>query len=180
MSQNPCFVIWEQVKHGEKNRHLKLVSVLDCACADVGLPAVPEQLMGVKEVRSMVQLTLCILAEPYSKWLCTKQDRTLNETPNGRHVPCDCSAAEPNLWSTCVEKCRGHCNALFKSLLFIRWFTAVWLECETTPHMLITTKWIQLCADISCRDCGSSLWLCPLYDSQGCLWVWSLTGMQST
>ncbi|KAM7406342.1 hypothetical protein PAMP_000724 [Pampus punctatissimus] len=32
----------------------------------VGLPAESEQLMGVREVRSMVQLTLCILAEPYS------------------------------------------------------------------------------------------------------------------
>lgn len=35
--------------------------------ADVGLPAVSEELVGVREVRSMVQLTLCILAEPYSK-----------------------------------------------------------------------------------------------------------------
>ncbi|KAM9860914.1 epithelial splicing regulatory protein 2 [Aulostomus maculatus] len=32
----------------------------------VGLPAVSEQLMGVKEVRSMVQLILRILAEPYN------------------------------------------------------------------------------------------------------------------
>ncbi|XP_042272756.1 epithelial splicing regulatory protein 2 isoform X2 [Thunnus albacares] len=32
----------------------------------VGLPAESEQLMGVREVRSMVQLTLCILAEPYN------------------------------------------------------------------------------------------------------------------
>uniref|UniRef100_A0A8D3BKQ1 Epithelial splicing regulatory protein 2 n=1 Tax=Scophthalmus maximus TaxID=52904 RepID=A0A8D3BKQ1_SCOMX len=37
--------------------------------ADVGLPAVSEQQMGVREVRSMVQLMLCILAEPYSKYL---------------------------------------------------------------------------------------------------------------
>lgn len=60
-------VIHEQVEHSQNNRQLKLVSVLNCVCADVGLPAVSEQLMGVKEVRSMVQLTLCILAEPYSK-----------------------------------------------------------------------------------------------------------------
>uniref|UniRef100_A0AAQ5YZI0 RRM domain-containing protein n=1 Tax=Amphiprion ocellaris TaxID=80972 RepID=A0AAQ5YZI0_AMPOC len=32
----------------------------------VGLPAVSEQVMGVREVMSMVQLTLCILDEPYS------------------------------------------------------------------------------------------------------------------
>lgn len=37
------------------------------SCADVGLPAVSEQQMGVKEVRGMVQLTLRMLAEPYSK-----------------------------------------------------------------------------------------------------------------
>lgn len=36
-------------------------------CADVGLPAVSEQMIGVREVRSMVQLSLCLLAEPYSK-----------------------------------------------------------------------------------------------------------------
>lgn len=38
-------------------------------CIDVGLPAVSEQLMGVREVGSMVQLTLSILADPYSKLL---------------------------------------------------------------------------------------------------------------
>ncbi|XP_044046581.1 epithelial splicing regulatory protein 2 isoform X4 [Siniperca chuatsi] len=41
---------------------LTLASMLEY----VGLPAVSEQLMDVKEVRSMVQLTLCILAEPYN------------------------------------------------------------------------------------------------------------------
>lgn len=46
--------------------------------ADVGLPAVSEQLMGVKEVRGIVQLTLGILAEPYSKSLCTTQGVTIN------------------------------------------------------------------------------------------------------
>lgn len=35
--------------------------------ADVGLPAVSEPLMGVREVKSMVQLVLCMLAEPYGK-----------------------------------------------------------------------------------------------------------------
>lgn len=49
---------WERVKR---------VGVLNCSRADVGLPAVPEPLMGVKEVRNMVQLVLCILDEPYSK-----------------------------------------------------------------------------------------------------------------
>lgn len=43
------------------------VSVLSLVCADVGLPAVSEQQLGVKEVTAMVQLTLQILAEPYSK-----------------------------------------------------------------------------------------------------------------
>lgn len=43
------------------------VGVLSLVCADVGLPAVSEQQMGVKEVTAMVQLTLGILAEPYSK-----------------------------------------------------------------------------------------------------------------
>lgn len=43
------------------------VKLLNCMCADVGLPAVSEPLMGVKEVRNMVQLVLCILDEPYSK-----------------------------------------------------------------------------------------------------------------
>ncbi|KAG7237845.1 hypothetical protein INR49_031739 [Caranx melampygus] len=33
----------------------------------VGLPAVSEPLMGVREVRSMVQLVLCMLAEPYGQ-----------------------------------------------------------------------------------------------------------------
>lgn len=37
------------------------------AGTDVGLPAVSEQMIGVREVNSMVQLTLCILDEPYSK-----------------------------------------------------------------------------------------------------------------
>uniref|UniRef100_A0A8C4INB3 Epithelial splicing regulatory protein 2 n=1 Tax=Dicentrarchus labrax TaxID=13489 RepID=A0A8C4INB3_DICLA len=41
---------------------LELPSMLEY----VGLPAVSEQLMGVREVSSMVQLTLCILAEPYN------------------------------------------------------------------------------------------------------------------
>lgn len=36
--------------------------------ADVGLPAVSEQQLGVREVRVMVQLTLRMLAEPYSKF----------------------------------------------------------------------------------------------------------------
>lgn len=49
------------------------VGVLNLVCADVGLPAVSEQLMGVKEVRGMVQVTLRILAEPYSKSLCTNR-----------------------------------------------------------------------------------------------------------
>uniref|UniRef100_A0A8C4IRQ7 Epithelial splicing regulatory protein 2 n=1 Tax=Dicentrarchus labrax TaxID=13489 RepID=A0A8C4IRQ7_DICLA len=44
---------------------LELPSMLEY----VGLPAVSEQLMGVREVSSMVQLTLCILAEPYSMLL---------------------------------------------------------------------------------------------------------------
>lgn len=52
------------------------VSLTVYVCADVGLPAVSEQSMGVKEVRSMVQLTIRILAEPYSKWLCIEQDLT--------------------------------------------------------------------------------------------------------
>lgn len=43
------------------------VSVLSLVFADVGLPAVSEQQVGVKEVTAMVQLTLQILAEPYSK-----------------------------------------------------------------------------------------------------------------
>lgn len=43
------------------------VGLLNCTCADVGLPAVSEPLMGVKEVKNMVQLLLCILDEPYSK-----------------------------------------------------------------------------------------------------------------
>lgn len=37
--------------------------------ADVGLSAVTEQLMGVREVRTMVQLVLSLLAEPYSELL---------------------------------------------------------------------------------------------------------------
>lgn len=43
------------------------VGVLSLVCADVGLPAVSEQQMGVKEATAMVQLTLQVLAEPYSK-----------------------------------------------------------------------------------------------------------------
>lgn len=43
------------------------VKLLNCMSADVGLPTVSEPLMGVKEVRNMVQLVLCILDEPYSK-----------------------------------------------------------------------------------------------------------------
>lgn len=43
------------------------VGLLNCTRADVGLPAVSEPLMGMKEVRNMVQLLLCILDEPYSK-----------------------------------------------------------------------------------------------------------------
>lgn len=54
------------------------VGVLNLVHADVGLPAVSEQLMGLKEVRGMVQLTLRILAEPYSKSLCTSQGLTIN------------------------------------------------------------------------------------------------------
>uniref|UniRef100_A0A671VN72 Epithelial splicing regulatory protein 2 n=1 Tax=Sparus aurata TaxID=8175 RepID=A0A671VN72_SPAAU len=46
---------------------LELPSMLEY----VGLPAVSEQSMGVREVRSMVQLTLCILAEPYSQNVIT-------------------------------------------------------------------------------------------------------------
>ncbi len=58
----------QQVVQCQNNRQLKLVSVVTLTvCADVGLPAVSEQSMGVREVRSMVQLTLRILAEPYSK-----------------------------------------------------------------------------------------------------------------
>uniref|UniRef100_A0A8C6KHI6 Epithelial splicing regulatory protein 2 n=1 Tax=Nothobranchius furzeri TaxID=105023 RepID=A0A8C6KHI6_NOTFU len=39
------------------------VDSLNCVCADVGQPAVAEQQIGVREVRSMVQLTRSILAE---------------------------------------------------------------------------------------------------------------------
>ncbi|KAM9765358.1 epithelial splicing regulatory protein 2 isoform 2-T2 [Menidia menidia] len=46
---------------------LTLASMLEY----VGLPAVSEQLIGMREVRSMVQLTLSILAEPYNhKFSC--------------------------------------------------------------------------------------------------------------
>uniref|UniRef100_A0A669D2H9 Epithelial splicing regulatory protein 2 n=1 Tax=Oreochromis niloticus TaxID=8128 RepID=A0A669D2H9_ORENI len=41
---------------------LTLTSMLEY----VGLPAVSEESIGVREVRNMVQLTLCILAEPHS------------------------------------------------------------------------------------------------------------------
>lgn len=56
------------------------VSVLSLVCADVGLPAVSEQQMGVKEVRAMVQLTLQILAEPYSKSPGTIQNLSVHWT----------------------------------------------------------------------------------------------------
>lgn len=54
------------MRQGGRER-VKKVGVLNCTHADVGLPAVSEPLMGVKEVRNMVQLVLCILDEPYSK-----------------------------------------------------------------------------------------------------------------
>ena len=37
-------------------------------CVDVCIPPVTDQLMGLREVRSMVLLILHILAEPYSKY----------------------------------------------------------------------------------------------------------------
>ncbi|XP_039867917.1 epithelial splicing regulatory protein 2 isoform X2 [Simochromis diagramma] len=48
---------------------LTLTSMLEY----VGLPAVSEESIGVREVRSMVQLTLCILAEPHNhKFSCVE------------------------------------------------------------------------------------------------------------
>ncbi|XP_077375981.1 epithelial splicing regulatory protein 2 isoform X2 [Festucalex cinctus] len=55
----------------------------------VGLAAVSEQLMGVREVRSMVQLILCILAEPYNhNFSCV-------ETVNYKFDSGTCSKTEP-------------------------------------------------------------------------------------
>lgn len=68
--------LWDVVKlrdsgrkkpQAERVTQVEEVMVLNCSCADVGLPAASEPLMGVKEVRDMVQLILCILEEPYSK-----------------------------------------------------------------------------------------------------------------
>ncbi|XP_024151729.1 epithelial splicing regulatory protein 2 isoform X2 [Oryzias melastigma] len=66
----------------------------------VGLPAASEQLIGVKEVRSMVQLTLCILAEPYShKFSCV-------ETVNYKFDSGACCKTEP-VDSETVIRARG-------------------------------------------------------------------------
>eukprot|EP00066_Takifugu_rubripes_P005487 XP_003969570.1 PREDICTED: epithelial splicing regulatory protein 2 isoform X1 [Takifugu rubripes] len=55
----------------------------------VGLPAVSEPLMGVKEVRNMVQLVLCILDEPYKhKFSCV-------ETVKYKFDSGTCSKKEP-------------------------------------------------------------------------------------
>lgn len=58
-----------------QKQKLAAVTVLNSVCADVGLPALSEHVMGVREVTSMVQLTLHILAEPYSKHLCPPTDK---------------------------------------------------------------------------------------------------------
>ncbi|KAM9765359.1 epithelial splicing regulatory protein 2 isoform 3-T3 [Menidia menidia] len=64
---------------------LTLASMLEY----VGLPAVSEQLIGMREVRSMVQLTLSILAEPYNhKFSCF-------ETVNYKFDSGTCSKTEP-------------------------------------------------------------------------------------
>ncbi|KAM4593370.1 epithelial splicing regulatory protein 2 isoform 1-T1 [Odontesthes bonariensis] len=66
----------------------------------VGLPAVSEQLMGVREVRSMVQLTLSILAEPYN------HNFSSFETVNYKFDSGTCSKAEP-VDSETVIRARG-------------------------------------------------------------------------
>ncbi|XP_069377835.1 epithelial splicing regulatory protein 2 isoform X5 [Paralichthys olivaceus] len=66
----------------------------------VGLPAVSEQLMGVREVSSMVQLMLCILAEPYNhKFSCV-------ETVKYKFDSGTCSKTEP-VDSETVIRARG-------------------------------------------------------------------------
>ncbi|XP_072321623.1 epithelial splicing regulatory protein 2 isoform X1 [Eucyclogobius newberryi] len=66
----------------------------------VGLPAVSEQSIGEREVRSMVQLLLCILDEPYNhKIACV-------ETVNYKFDSGTCSKAEP-VDSETVIRARG-------------------------------------------------------------------------
>ncbi|XP_043962113.1 epithelial splicing regulatory protein 2 isoform X1 [Gambusia affinis] len=75
---------------------LTLSSMLDY----VGLPVVSEQMIGVREVKSMVQLTLCILDEPYKhKFYCA-------ETVNSKFDSGTCSKTEP-VDSETVIRARG-------------------------------------------------------------------------
>uniref|UniRef100_A0A3Q3JF00 RRM domain-containing protein n=1 Tax=Monopterus albus TaxID=43700 RepID=A0A3Q3JF00_MONAL len=75
---------------------LTLASMLEF----VGLPAVSEQTVGVREVRSMVQLTLCMLAEPHNhKFTCV-------ETVKYKLDSGTCSKTEP-VDSETVIRARG-------------------------------------------------------------------------
>ncbi|KAM9409194.1 epithelial splicing regulatory protein 2 isoform 3-T3 [Pholidichthys leucotaenia] len=75
---------------------LTLASMLEY----VGLPAVSEQSVGVGEVRSMVQLTLCVLAEPYNHTF------SCFETVNYKLDSGTCSKTEP-VDSETVIRARG-------------------------------------------------------------------------
>uniref|UniRef100_A0A8C5E9L4 Epithelial splicing regulatory protein 2-like n=1 Tax=Gouania willdenowi TaxID=441366 RepID=A0A8C5E9L4_GOUWI len=99
INAEPLDKVLQQVR---PSKHLVNFLLIPCIKLnlDVGLPAVSEQSMGVREVRSMVQLILCILAEPYNhKFSCV-------ETVKYKFDSGTCSKTEP-VDSETVIRARG-------------------------------------------------------------------------
>lgn len=159
-------VEWVHVNAPGIDDPMLCVGVLSLVCADVGLPAVSEQQMGVKEVRAMVQLTLRILAEPYSKSPGTAQNPSVQ-----LHADCQDSNLVDSalLWRPAVHwqvsssfrvsnhqsyflfLCRLEGKKKKKMSLHVTvWlFTVVWLNVRWARHVRVA---------INCPD-NSWLWL---------------------